>query len=96
MNDQVKKYTISTYDIVKSIMEKHDIHHGCYILLPELSINVGSHSTSSETQQESESHVGVTMITTGYSLIEAPNGLNTTILDASVINPISDESTEEK
>jgi hypothetical protein len=95
MSNDAKKYSISSNDIVKLIMEKHDIHEGFYILLPELSINVGSHSIPSETESNSESHVGITMITTGYSLIEVTDNLNTS-WDASAINPIADESTEKK
>lgn len=95
MENQTKKYSISTSDIVKNIMEKHNIHHGCYILLPELEVNVGSHTSSSSNTEPKENHVGVTMITTGYSLIEAPEDLHS-VWDAAKLNPISDESADEK
>ncbi|AYA02260.1 hypothetical protein BEN74_04810 [Acinetobacter sp. WCHAc010034] len=97
MNKEKTKYSISTSDIVKTIMEKHDIHNGYYILLPELTVNVGPHAVTSDDEQQSEQHIGITTITTGYSLIEAPDDLKKNGWDASAINPRSqksDESTE--
>mgnify|MGYP003616797947 CR=1 FL=1 len=94
MNKEAVKYSISTLDIVRAVMEKHDIHSGCYILLPELTVNVSPHTVITDDEQQSEQHVGVTTITTGYSLIEAPEKNKKNGWDAATINPKSDESTE--
>lgn len=94
MNNEKTKYSISTLDIVKTIMEKHNIHDGYYILLPELTVNVGPHAVVADDEKQSEKHIGVTTITTGYSLVEAPSNLKKDSWDASIINTLKDDSTE--
>lgn len=82
-------HKVSTEDLVKILMEKFDLHDGKYLLVPELTANIGPHRVPNEDGTTSGPHVGISVITTGYVLVPAPTDLKDEdgVWDAQVLNP---------
>lgn len=86
-NKENPEYRITTEDVVKTILTKHRINEGKFILVPELKATIGPHRIPPSEDKAPEQHIGITVITTGYSLIPAPEDIDEGLWDAAELNP---------